>query len=222
MRQVLYLGTDPSSFVREPDLLHYPVIRLIPKKLEDQHLIFCFASIKNFSHFCFTSKNAVELFFSFSKQFDLPIENILREKCISIGPVTTKALEVRGIKPLWEASIHTQEGVIEEMNKLSWEEAYILYPRSSLARPLLASYLSQRSIAFEALDLYDTVSQVLEPIPDLHNVKEIVFTSPSTVEGFFQIFEKIPADIKLSFQGPITEKAFHVRKARSQSSRSLL
>lgn len=209
MKKVLYLGTDSSSFSSEPDLLHYPVIRLVPKSLDDEHLVFCFSKIKAFSHFFFTSKNAVDLFFAACSHFCLPAEDLLQEKCVSIGPVTSKALEIRGVKPLWEAAIHTQEGIIEDMQKYSWKDSYILYPRSSLARPLMAEYLSNQSIVFEALDLYDTVLQAEVPIPDLQSIKEIVFTSPSTVKGFFQIFKKIPDGVKVSFQGAITEKAFN-------------
>lgn len=208
MKKVLYLGTDPSSFAHEFPILHYPVIRLIPKSITDERLVFCFSRIEKFSHFLFTSKNAVDIFFAICRQFSLPAEKLLCKKCISIGPVTSKALDDRGVSPLLEASVSTQEGVIERLSERSWGSWYLFYPRSSLARPLLSQYLLENAIPHEVLDLYDTVPQVLYPIPDLQDVKEIVFTSPSTIDGFFQIFKEVPKGIKVSFQGPITEKAF--------------
>jgi uroporphyrinogen-III synthase len=55
-------------------------------------------------------------------------------------------------------------------------------------------------------DLYDTVPQKLEPIPDLNAIDEIVFTSPSTVRAFVEIFRHIPQDKTLTCLGPITQE----------------
>jgi uroporphyrinogen-III synthase len=54
--------------------------------------------------------------------------------------------------------------------------------------------------------LYDTVTQKLEPKPDLNHVQEIVFTSPSTVLAFLEIFGALPKGKKLIAIGPITQQ----------------
>jgi uroporphyrinogen-III synthase len=65
----------------------------------------------------------------------------------------------------------------------------------------------QRQIRFQACDLYDTVSQEICPKPDLDQVDEIVFTSPSTVKAFVEIFGGLPRGKKCLAIGPITQQA---------------
>lgn len=204
MKKVLYLGTDQAFTLDGYEVIHYPVILLIPKTIQDEKVQDCLKNLQLFTHCFITSKNAVEILFSLS----LDVLEKLQKKCVSIGPATSMALRKKGIIPLWEASLSSQEGVIEEMKKYSWKDAYIFYPRSSLARPLLASYLIQEKISYEALDLYDTVFQTPYPIPSLEDIQEIIFTSPSTVEGFFRIFPNMSEGKKLRFQGAVTEDAF--------------
>ena len=210
MQKILYLGTDKTFALKEYEVIHYPVIALIPRGLEDEKLKECLRKLPFFSHVFFTSKNAVDIFFSLASDGAALLQN----KCISIGPATTIALQKRGITPLWEPALSSQEGIIEEMKKHSWKDAYIFYPRSSLARPLLSSYLEEINITYEALDLYDTVCQAPIPAPSLDEVDEIFFTSPSTVEGFFNIFPQIPMGKKLRFQGAVTEASFNSKTYR--------
>jgi uroporphyrinogen-III synthase len=54
------------------------------------------------------------------------------------------------------------------------------------------------------IDLYETVAQRVEPVPDLRLFDEIVFTSPSTVDAFFEIFGHIPSGKKIVAIGPVT------------------
>ncbi len=204
MKRILYLGTDSGFVVEGCEVIHYPVIRLVPRIFSEEERIRYSEVLRSCSHCFFTSKNAVSIFFStFPEAWEQ-----LKKKSISIGPVTTKALQEKGISPLWEAVDFSQEGLIEEMQKHSWEGAYIFYPRSSLARPLLLNYLQNNKIACEVLDLYDTLPQMLTPVPCLEEIDEILFTSPSTIKAFFAIFPSIPDRIKTAFQGSVTKKAF--------------
>ena len=86
-------------------------------------------------------------------------------------------------------------------------------PRSSLSRPILVNFFQQRYILYQACDLYDTVAQALEPKPNLDEVEEIVFTSPSTVSAFLEIFGSLPKGKKLIAIGPVTEQVLLSRKS---------
>ncbi|MES2200112.1 MAG: uroporphyrinogen-III synthase [Chlamydiota bacterium] len=218
MRKVLYLGTDRNFSLEGCEVIHYPVILLVPKSIHDEKVQSCLKKLSLFTHCFLTSKNAVDILFTLSVE---ALES-LREKCISIGPATSAALQKRGIVPLWEAAISSQEGMIEEMQKYSWENAYIFYPRSSLARSCLASCLDYKKITYEALDLYDTRCRDVKPTFSLEEIDEIIFTSPSTVKGFFKIFSKLPEGKKLRFQGPITEEAFYRISLENRDVRSEL
>ncbi len=76
-----------------------------------------------------------------------------------------------------------------------------------MSRSVLLAFFQERKIRFVACDLYDTVTQKLEPVPDLKTIDEIVFTSPSTVRGFLEIFGHLPQDKRWHAIGPITARA---------------
>ena len=191
MRKVLYLGVNPSFFKTEGTLIHYPVIKLVPRSIE--------GPIRPFTHCLMTSKNSIK--------FLKGLVDVKTLKCISIGSSTTHSLKEEGVKPFIECSVSTQEGMIEEIKKLS-KECSFLYPRSSKARPLLASFLQEREYSHQVIDLYDTISQKPKEKVSLAEIDEIVFTSPSAVRGFLEIFSSIPEGVKVTFQGPITEEAY--------------
>jgi uroporphyrinogen-III synthase len=144
-----------------------------------------------FTHIIFTSQTAVCYW-----------PGPWNKQLIAIGPSTAAALQAKGWEPLI-APEATQEGVIALLESI---DGYFFLPRSRLARSALTDYLQARKTPFFAFDLYDTVFQKLEPVPDLAEFDEIVFTSPSTVEGFLRIYGALPRDKKLTPIGPITAK----------------
>ncbi len=187
--KTLYLGTDPSHYETENELVHYPVIKIIPQAFKIPH----------FTHIVFTSKNAVKVF----GEYDFSNKTV-----IAIGKVTAKYL-----KDCIVAKEETQEGLITLFKTMEMKNAHVLFPRSSLSRPVLIEYFKKEKIAFETIDLYDTEFQKPEPIPDLNTFDEIVFTSPSTVDAFFKIFSSIPGHIKIISIGPVTELKLTERNA---------
>jgi uroporphyrinogen-III synthase len=202
-KAILYLGTDPTHFKTDGKLIHYPVIRIVPRPLQDSAVQDVFKRIDAFSHVIFTSKNTVRIFFDYVQQLNI---RQIRFFCISIGKITTLELLKYGVKPLIEASVETQEGLIEALCKQDWTESKVFYPRSSLARSVLADFFQKHKIAHELCDLYDTVFEKPFPLPDLTRIDEIVFTSPSTVEAFFRIFPSVPSRIRIRALGPVTEQ----------------
>jgi uroporphyrinogen-III synthase len=207
----LYLGTNPTFYECEGHLIHYPVIKIVPKDPHSSEISDVFGKLEEFTHLIFTSKNAARIFFANLKELKID-KSILEKKClIAIGPVTAIHLEREGFTPKIIAEEETQEGVIEELKKENLKDAFVFLPRSSISRPALLQHLQESNIRHVPCDLYDTVTQKREFIPELQAVDEIVFTSPSTVKGFVEIFGKIPKDKKLKALGPITEEA--IRKA---------
>lgn len=180
----LYLGLDPP---KTPGVFGYPVIYTKKRKLNKR-------KGRPFSHVLFTSKRSVEYFFE---------EESFSGVCVAIGEGTAKSLKQLG-KEYQIASEATQEGVMGWVEKEHREGFSYLYPKSSRARGDLEAYLQKRSYPYESFVLYDTYFQKPLPIPRLEDFEEIFFTSPSTVEAFFQIFETIPKGIQCKAIGPIT------------------
>ncbi len=214
VKKILYLGTSLERFAKQDNVLHYPVIRLIPRPSDDPFLRFCLDRLMQFSHILITSQNSVAILCNMCASLSLDPTGLLWGKCISIGPVTSQALRKRGIEPLCEALEFTQEGMLRAIHPMLDPSSYVFYPRSSLARSVIKEYLIEQQIPHEILDLYDTFYQAPDPKPSLEEIEEIFFTSPSTVEGFFRAFAKIPPEIRISFQGPITQRYFDEKYPR--------
>lgn len=182
MRSILYLGTDPSRYKHTGALFHYPIIRTVPIEVLPQ--------LPEYTHLLFTSPNAVRHWLS--------IGSIEGKVLLAIGSATAAALNA----PALIAPFATQEGVVELIAGL--EGVNLLWPRSKHARPVLTDYLTQNKVPFHTIDLYETVVQRLEPVPAIASFDEIVFTSPSTVHAFLQIFGSIPSGKKIVAIGPVT------------------
>lgn len=193
---ILYLGLDPSRYLHTKPLLHYPVIRT--EKISSDKLFQVKTLWPKFTHVIFTSQTAVRYWFEEFLLFD--------KTAIAVGNATAFLLEKLGISPI-VAQEETQEGVIALLETIDLKGAFILWPRSKQARPVLEQYLGDSHFI---LDLYDTFLQRLEPVPDLNEIEEIVFTSPSTVRGFLAIYGSLPTNKILTGIGPVTRRAMTV------------
>lgn len=192
--KTLYLGLDPKNFPCSGTLVHYPVI--CTARIESNDLQRALDLWPTFTHVVFTSQTAVKYW-----------ENDLKGKIvIAIGEATAGSVQKRGIEPL-VAPHATQEGVIELLRTMDLSQAFLFLPKSSRSRGNLTHFLESNKIPFFGFDLYETCLQKPQPVPDLSEIDEIVFTSPSTVAGFLAIYGKIPVGKKLISIGPITEKA---------------
>lgn len=186
-RSVLYLGLDPSRWVTNLPIIHYPVICIKPRSE-------AFLCHPESTHILFTSRSAVRYW------------NVFEGKVLlAVGEATAELLRQKGFSPL-VAPQATQEGMIELLKSLDLRGSYLIWPRSARARDVLTTYLQSlnSSTRIAIIDLYETSYQKLEPVPCLDEIEEIVFTSPSTVEGFLRIYGSLPKDKQLTAIGPIT------------------
>jgi uroporphyrinogen-III synthase len=205
--RVLYLGSDPKEFPCEGELIHCPLIKIVPRNPHSPQIKSAFDDLPSYTHILFTSKHAVRVFLDDLLQLGGTRENLKDKKLIAIGKVTEKTLQQEGLQAALTAEEETQEGIIQSLRPFNLQDAYFFLPRSSLSRPLLTHFLREREIRYQACDIYDTLPQKPDPLPNIEEVDEIVFTSPSTVNAFLQIFSKIPEEKKLTVSGPITEHA---------------
>jgi len=193
-KQVLYLGLDPTRFVSRGHIIHHAVIKTVP--------ITQLPAVVHtpFTHVLFTSPTAVKHWFSLTPP---RIDTVL-----AIGPGTATILRSHGIKPL-VAPTATQEGMIALLETLPLDQARLLWPRSAQARPLLENYLREKQVAHEIVDLYHTVPNRDGKLVDLGEIDEIVFTSPSTVNAFVEMYGAVPEWVKVTAIGPVTEHFLH-------------
>ncbi len=203
---VLYTGTDATHFQTDKPLIHCPLIKPVPRSFDDREIQVVFEDVLKYTHIIFTSKNTIPVFCDFVNCAGFELTQV-KSTIIAIGKVTAHGCEEAGLKVDIVAKEEHQEGVIEELQWLDLEDAYFFLPRSSKSRPVIENYLIRRRIRYQVCDIYDTVTNTPDKLPNLDEVDEIVFTSPSTVLAFLQIFSAIPKDKKLTSVGPITAAA---------------
>jgi uroporphyrinogen-III synthase len=185
----LYLGIDPHLY---PSAIHYPVIRTTP-------LVTQIPSFDQFTHSIFTSRRAVDYWFLSHEGYITPV-------VLAIGRSTANQLKQYGVDAI-APLIETQEGLVHLLKTIDLEGAHIFYPHAKIHRPILKEFFISKNIRYFACPLYETHFQQLEPLPDLALIDEIIFTSPSTVEGFLRIFKQLPKGKRLTCIGPVTQQA---------------
>jgi hydroxymethylbilane synthase len=199
-KRILYFGTDPSNYLHDAVLVHHPLISIVPRPAQP-----AYAHMSDYTHILLTSKNAVAVLLAhLTERGEL---SALHEKEIcAIGKATAAEIEKRGFRVKWVAEEETQEGMIARLKKEELGKAYLFYPRSAKARPLLKEFLGSLGVRHTVCDIYDTSTCTL-PLISLEEFDELVFTSPSTVEAFFERYKTLPPGIAVTAIGPVTQAA---------------
>ena len=195
MRRVLYLGIEVPQRFEAPGLIHYPIIKIVPRPM-DTRLLRDFFFV---THLIFTSKPAVQVFSNYGLQ-------VQEKQIIAVGTATASRLAECGMSVAVIAKEETAEGVVAELDKLSLRDAFVLWPHSALARPVISDYLVKRGVKHLELPIYDTLPNLELPLPKLNEIDEIVFTSPSTIDVFLMAYGTIPTNKIFTCIGPVTEK----------------
>jgi uroporphyrinogen-III synthase len=205
-KRILYLGLDPTHYACKGEVFHWPIIQIIPRPLSEPSVQQALHHFQQYSHVIITSKSTVAILKDYLARLGIELQIWKQKTTLAVGQVTAKHLEACGIKPAKVAQEETAEGMIHELAQMSLEDAHVFWPHSAQARPVIKDFLVNRHIRHTTCQLYDTKSQVPGALPNLADFDEIVFTSPSTIEAFLQIFGTFPSQIELVAIGPITAR----------------
>jgi uroporphyrinogen-III synthase len=164
------------------EVITYPVLQFepIPAGLEIMTVSF----LTPFDQIIFTSSNAVRFAM---EAIDEQSKAIIRTKEIyAVGPATASAViahECGKVSvPLVE---YSAQGLLEMLPK-NLNKSRILIPAAAKANPELEECLILRGAKVQVLRIYQTVKPASYPEISLFDGDMILFTSPSTVEHFFQ------------------------------------
>ena len=177
-----------------------PTIELVSKgqKIVDEFL----ESIKEYvpDYSVFMSSKAVKLLFDTARQvgkfeeLQLAVANTM---VMSVGPKTTQALEHEGIKANYQPTTFSSVGVGEEFTRIHAVGKKVIVPRSGASTPFLKELLNKIGIDVKEIHLYDVCAfrdtTQWNDFRDLFSkgkIDGIVFTSASSVRGFFEIMTK--------------------------------
>lgn len=177
-----------------------PTIELVSKgnKIVDEFL----ADIVDFKpdYSVFMSSKAVKLLFDVAKnsgkyqQLQLAVANTI---VMAVGPKTKEALEKEGIMVSYMPTKYSSVGVGETFTKLNAEGKKVIVPRSGASTDFLAKLLQKIGLVVKENYLYDV--QAYSDTAQWKEFKEtfakngvdgIVFTSASSVRGFFEIMSQ--------------------------------
>ena len=177
-----------------------PTIELVSKgeKIVDEFL----ESISKYDpdYSVFMSSKAVKLLFDTAKQSEkleklqLAVANTI---VMSVGPKTSLMLESEGIKVNHQPTTFSSVGIGEEFTQLNAVGKKVIVPRSGASTPFLKELLSKIGIDVLEIHLYDVCAfrdttqwNGFRELFSQNKVDGVVFTSASSVRGFFEIMSK--------------------------------
>jgi uroporphyrinogen-III synthase len=177
-----------------------PTIELVSKgeKIVDEFL----ESISKYNpdYSVFMSSKAVKLLFDTAKQsgklekLQLAVANTI---VMSVGPKTSLMLESEGIKVNHQPTTFSSVGIGEEFTQLNAVGKKVIVPRSGASTPFLQELLSKIGIDVLEIHLYDVCAfrdttqwNGFRELFSQNKVDGVVFTSASSVRGFFEIMSK--------------------------------
>ena len=180
--------------------LPLPTIELVSKgeKIVDEFL----DSVKQYDpdYSVFMSSKAVKLLFDVSRQvskfekLQLAVANTI---VMAVGPKTKDALENEGIKVAYMPHTFSSVGVGELFTKLHAVGKKVIVPRSGASTPFLKELLNKIGIDVKEIHLYDVCAfrdttqwNEFRELFSQNQIDGIVFTSASSVRGFFEIMAK--------------------------------
>ncbi len=203
--QVLYLGLDPHFYLSSGKLIHYPVIAIKPRSFDLPEMEDAIQALEKVTHIIFTSKQASIIFFKLLEKKQVSTSLLNSKVIIAVGEKTAFYLKQQGIEDVLIPKKETAEGIVALLEEEDLKRSFFLLPRSSISRDVIPNFLNLKNSPHLLLDLYDTIFQGNNPHLDPGDVDEIVFTSPSTVDGFLKIFKSFPKNKKMISIGEVTK-----------------
>lgn len=204
IKQVLYLGLDPTHYKEEGQLTHCPLIQIHPRSLEEPAIGQALQHFSSYTHVLITSKSTIPVLLDFLAHFGYTVQDWAKKMTLAIGQVTAHHLSAQGIHSYRIAQEETAEGLVKELSSLPLQDAHVFWPHSAQSRSIISDFFHRHQFSLRECIVYETRFLYPHPLPDLNQFDEIVFTSPSTVEAFLHVFKRFPIHPRLTPIGPVT------------------
>ena len=177
-----------------------PTIELVSKgeKIVDEFLNLVESEHPDYS--VFLSSKAVKILFDTAQnignfeKLQLAVANTI---VMSVGPKTTEILNTYGIKVNHEPKNNSSVGVGEEFSQIHAVGKKVIIPRSGASNSFLKELLNKIGINVVEIHLYDVCAfrdttqwNGFRELFSQNKVDGVIFTSASSVRGFFEIMQK--------------------------------
>ncbi|MDF2577556.1 MAG: hemD [Chlamydiales bacterium] len=203
--KTLYFGLNPNAYLcATRTVTHCPLIQVRPFPLESSEIQRALTLWPQFTHCIFTSQNGVKFWLKALDQSKNTIFSWQNKEVLAVGKATANALVGQGIAVTTVAQEETAEGIIQELSRKDLSSSYVFWPHSALSRTIITDYLRVNKISYFDCQLYTSLSFHPQPLPSLAEYDELIFTSPSIIDSFLQIYGLIPTDKVITCIGPVT------------------
>jgi uroporphyrinogen III methyltransferase/synthase len=172
-------------------------------------------TISDYDWVLFTSENGVERFFKHFFDLGKDIRDLAGPIFGAIGPVTAKAIRLKGIRVDVLAKEFVAEGILEFFENQDLAGKRFMIPRAEKARDVLRDGLVKRGAIVDIVPVYRTIRPSGENVDAIRNlflnksVDAVTFTSSSTVDHFADMMNgpdisNLLNDTVVASIGPIT------------------
>ena len=204
MGKILFTGTTPSMCKLSGELVSQPLITLKP--VDDMTLVdkaIQYLTITDW--IIFTSQFTVTIFFDRLKalQWDHRSHAV---KMASIGQTTSDRLLRQGFKIDLQPEIESSTGLVKAFKEHVESPKHILIPRSDRALTVLPDGLKTMGHNVSTVVVYSNQLPPKTTPYDLTEFDRVVFTAPSTVINFHQVYGDFPDTLFYYVQGEETAK----------------
>ncbi|TLX71965.1 uroporphyrinogen-III C-methyltransferase [Labilibacter sediminis] len=201
----LYTGISADDFKAEGHVVHTPLISIegidLSAEIDDK-----INRLNAYQRIVFTSRYSVHHFFRLLFDAGKDVRSLSHLKIDSIGKTTTKALREYGlaVAPLSELESSAAMVEVYQHNNISNEN--VLIPRSNLGTSVLPDGLKKLGNNVSLIKVYHAITNKAIIKQDLELFSGVVFTSPSTVKVFVEVYKEIPSHLKIICKGAETKK----------------
>jgi len=153
-----------------------------------------FKELGKYKWIFFTSSNGVDCFFQLAQKYENV--NLDSYSYAAVGIKTEKALQKHGHQSAFIPTVYNAEVMAKEFIH-QYGKGPILLVRGNRSRDILPIEFLKHGIEFAKMEVYNTefnyeMKNKLQFVLEKNKIDFITFTSPSTVEAFVELTEKIP------------------------------
>ncbi|OAV66979.1 Siroheme synthase [Bacteroidales bacterium Barb6XT] len=207
-QKVLITGTSDRDYDHYTNRIHTPLVK-IQKIKDNERLQASLKTINTFDWIVFTSRYGVRYFFEALHETQSDIRALAAVRLASVGKTTTAELRNCHIYPDIESETESAEGLINYFSDIQLTKKRILLPRSDKGLKQLSEALEDMGNILIDIPVYrNTVNEEAEKT-DLSLFQKIIFSSPSGVEAFTQLYGEMPTGIQLIAKGKTTARKLY-------------
>ncbi len=213
--RTLMVGTDPEPFLAHGPLIHWPLIELVARPLDERRQQLE-QGLDEIDGILFPSRFAVHCLME-AILADGDVRRLAGKYLLAVGPATERELKQYGLRA--DASVNHYGGIQALMAEAgAIRGKHILYPCSDAApQAARMQTLAEAGLTARPCVFYENRATPPRPLPDTP-FDRVLFTSGSTVDAYFDRYpEEKEAQRTWLAVGPSTANALTRHGLRSET-----